>query len=926
MGPLPRANGSADRHKALPWLAVLALLLLNGLLPVPAGAQTFKAVGVDRSLNARVVPALLVDRDGFLWVGSREGLFRYDGYESVAFLQESGNTATSPKIEVRALYQDREGSLWIGTYSHGLSRYDFATGHFEAFRHDPTDAGSVVDDQVLAISEGPDGGLWVATATALSRLDPATRRFEHFAIGDTQTSSRPAAPVTSLHLGDSGRLWIGLLGQGVGLWHPQSRRFSQFDLTALTHGPNEANDVFSLHEAADGTLWVGTRTGLVVLDPARNLAREMALPQHSAYPPAITAMAADDSGRLWLATLAHGVLLVDMQSGRWEMDREGPGSWSGYLQDQPQMSLALSREMLFVGTWGGGVFRGNSQANRFRIMNSANTAGLRDENVTTVSATSEAGRPWLGTYGGGLVRAGTAHRQVEYPGQVEESLNGSMVFDLARTGADELWVGTSRGLFRFSAAGQELEHLVHDPADPSSLGDGFIRSLLVADNGDLWIGLDGSGLYSLDAETGDLEAYRHQANLPDSISSDSITALLEGKAGYLWVGTRTDGLNRCRIGNWSCERFPGKNQGAGDLGHFHVTTLFRDRAGQIWVGTSGGGLHQVLWDSAGQVSGFRRWTSDDGLVDDGIMAIQQDLDGSLWLSSRRGLTHFHPDGGEMINYVAESGLPVDIFNSDAAAADELFIYFGSDQGLLSLPRGSGFQRRQAAPVRITAIEHTPPGGQSTAMHWGRNPLLVPYGDVVSIKLATLDLTESPHPYGYRLHSSESWIPLGQQRQLILHGLAPGRYEFEARGRDVFGSWGQSETLILEIVPPFWMTAAFRALVAVLLVLAALAIHFARQASLRRRAQEIQRLSQKREQALEQRLGSDAELAVLTPRQKEVLQLIAEGNSTKEIAERLGISVKTAEAHRANLMDRLEIRDVPGLVRLAVRAGLVSPYE
>jgi len=142
---------------------------------------------------------------------------------------------------------------------------------------------------------------------------------------------------------------------------------------------------------------------------------------------------------------------------------------------------------------------------------------------------------------------------------------------------------------------------------------------------------------------------------------------------------------------------------------------------------------------------------------------------------------------------------------------------------------------------------------------------------------------------------------------------------------VFGSWGQSETLILEIVPPFWMTAAFRLLVAVLLVLAALAIHFARQASLRRRAQEIQRLSQKREQALEQRLGSDAELAVLTPRQKEVLQLIAEGNSMKEIAERLGISVKTAEAHRANLMDRLEIRDVPGLVRLAVRAGLVSPY-
>jgi len=905
---------------------VLAILLLIGLLPEPAGAQMFKAVGVDRGLKARVVPALLVDREGFLWVGSREGLFRYDGYESVELPFNSGNAAASDNIEVRSLYQDREGNLWIGSYSGGLSRYDSATGRFETLRHDPADSGSIADDQVLAISEGPDGGLWVASATALNRLDPATRRFERLTIDDPETSSPPAAPVSSLHLGSSGRLWFGSLGQGVALWHPQSRRFSRFDLTALTQGPNESNDVFAMHEASDGTLWVGTRVGLVVLDPARHLAREIVLPQRGAYLPAITSMAADDSGRLWLGTLAHGILLIDMNTGRWEVAQDSRDTRFGYLQDQPQMSLALSRDMVFVGTWGGGVFRGSSHANRFSILSSANTSGLQDENITTISASREAGRPWLGTYAGGLLRATPAERRVEYPGQIGESLNGSLVLDVVRTEAGELWVGTSRGLFRFSPGGRELEHLVHNPADPRSLGEGFIRSLLVADDGGLWIGLDGSGLYFLDPGTGALTAYRHQAGLPDSVSSDSITALLGGNDGYLWIGTRTDGLNRCRIENWSCQRFAGKDQSPGSLGHFHVTTLFRDRNGEVWVGTSGGGLHQVLRGSEGQVAGFRRWTRDDGLVDDGIMAIQQDLDDSLWLSSRRGLTRFHPDSGEMINYVAETGLPVAVFNSDATAADDLLIYFGSDQGLLSLPRGSGFQRRQAAPVAITSIERMPPGDPGQAVLRSNDPLRVPYGDVLSIKLATLDLTESAHEYAYRLHSGDPWTYTGRQRQLILHGLAPGRYEFQARGQDVFGSWGQSGALVLEIIPPFWMTGGFRLLAAVALVLAALAVHFARQASLQRRAHEVQRLSQKREEALEQRLGREAELAVLTPRQKEVLQLIAEGNSMKEIAERLGISVKTAEAHRANLMDRLEIRDVPGLVRLAVRAGLVSPYE
>ena len=152
------------------------------------------------------------------------------------------------------------------------------------------------------------------------------------------------------------------------------------------------------------------------------------------------------------------------------------------------------------------------------------------------------------------------------------------------------------------------------------------------------------------------------------------------------------------------------------------------------------------------------------------------------------------------------------------------------------------------------------------------------------------------------------------------------YEVQARGRDVFGRWGESGTLNLEIVPPFWMTTGFRAIVAALLLAMALGAHLLRQAALERRSREIQRLGEKREQALEERLGSSAELAVLTPRQKEVLQLIAEGYSTKEIAERLHVSVKTIEAHRANLMDRLGIHDVPGLVRLAIRARLVSQFD
>jgi ligand-binding sensor domain-containing protein/DNA-binding CsgD family transcriptional regulator len=868
----------------------------------------------------------LVDRDGFLWIGSREGLFRYDGYEPMAFLPDADNPRAISDIDIRCVYQDSNGDLWAGTYSGGLNHYDTGTGVFRHFRHDSADPGSIIDDSILAIAQGPEDGLWVATQMGLSRLDRASGRFEQFRHDPADPSSLAENHASTLHRGPSGQLWVGTIGGGVNRWNPQSRSFSHFDLAALSGGPAELNDVFSLHEDRDGRLWAGTRVGLVRLDPAAGEAREWPLPGTREFLPAITALAADTQGRLWLGTLAHGVLIIDMRSGGADAGRADHFDPGGHLLDHPQMSLAMSKDMLFVGTWSGGVYRTTSHSTTFELLNKSNSEGLPEENITAVLAMAEPGRPWLGTQGGGPVRVDVASRKAETFPAFSESLSNAFVADLARDGLGHLWAGTSLGLFGFSESGMQTTQLVHDQADPESIGEGNVRSLLATDNANLWVGTEGSGLYHLEQAGGRLKNFRHEAAQPDSLSGDFITAVLTGPKGYLWIGTRSQGLNLCRIGAWSCQRFSSDQAGPGQLGHFHVTSLFRDRAGETWVGTAGGGLNRVLWDEQGEVSGFQRWTREEGLLDDGIMAIQQDRDGSLWLSTRRGLTRLLPDSNKVINYVAESGLPTTLFNSNATAADERFIYFGSVQGLLSLPQGSSFTPREPANVRIASIERSAPGGQNQPLHWNGDRLSVAYGEVLSIRLAALDLAESAHEYAYRLHGDALWTGMGTQRQLILHGLAPGEYAFQARGRDIFGSWGVSPPLTLEIVPPFWMTNSFRALVVLALLLAALAAHLVRQSVLQRRAREIQRLSEKREQALELKLGSEAELAVLTPRQKEVLQLIAEGHPMKKIAERLGVSIKTVEAHRANLMDRLDIHDVPGLVRLAVRSNLVSQYD
>ena len=444
----------------------------------------------------------------------------------------------------------------------------------------------------------------------------------------------------------------------------------------------------------------------------------------------------------------------------------------------------------------------------------------------------------------------------------------------------------------------------------------------------MWVGIMGSGLHFRDAISGAFTVYRHDQPGPGSVSDDFITALLDEAPGYLWVGTRSNGLNLCNKKPWSCTHFTKAEFGDSALGHHHVTALYRDRRGRVWVGTDGGGLNQVMRDETGKITGFKRWGTEQGLLSDGIMAIEEDLDESLWLSTRQGLSRVNPATRQVVNFVTESGLPVSHYNNKSSAADEAYIYFGSADGLLNFKKGSLLRERIPATIRITSMQAVARGQQTNNVteSYAIQPGKIAYGDIIMLQFATLDYSEATHEYAYRLDPGDTWTSLGSQRQIILHGLSPGRYQFQARGRDVFGLWGESEPLSFEIVPPFWLTAWFRLLLVVAILLASLGLHFARANRIQRHAQEIQRLSEKREMALEQALGSEAELAVLTPRQKEILQLIAEGYSSREIAGLLDVSIKTVEAHRANLMERLDIHDVPGLVRLAIRARLVSPHD
>jgi signal transduction histidine kinase/ligand-binding sensor domain-containing protein len=840
---------------------VLAGVALATLLSQAAGAvQRFSELGAGRGLNASVVHATLVDRDGLLWVGAREGLFLYDGYHATQIQFDAADVGSVSDQEVRALYEADDGALWIGTLSGGVSRRDPRSGRFTQFRHDPADPRSLSDPTVLAIGQDGEGNMWVATRNGLNRLDANLGAFTRYHHEPEPAPALGRHRVSRVHLGPSGRLWVATHGAGVVRWDADSGDFEHFSLAQLAGGSPGWDSVFAIQETRDGRLWVGTREGLLLLDPVRREARLAKLARDAGPEPFVAALHVDRLGRLWIGTLTHGVLVAEQPTGGWprvaelEAVRVGDG-----LSPQQPLSLASTHDSMIVGTWGAGVYRAPLEDPGVRLLTrSADGSGLRNKSVTAVLGGSPAGRPWVGSLGPERVdvTTGTVIASVR---SASDPILRTNVLSLAATEDGVQFAGTTAGLYRFAADGSSLGMDSYAADDATGIGPGYIRALLPAAHGGLWVGASRSGLYLRDPATGRYTRFSDDKNPRDQRSDDYVTALAVASEGRLWVGTRVEGLRRCRVKPWSCESFAEPADGRRGIGRQHVTALRRDPTGALWVATDGGGLYRARAGEDREGVHFERWGEEHGLLGDAIMSVEQDSDGSLWLGTRKGLSRLDPATGRVANLVAAAGLPAGSFNAGASSADADYLYFGSTEGLISIRKGGSMPARSPAPVRLTAVHRLANGTRAPLQPYElAEGFELRSEEILAIEFAVLDFVEEGHEYAYRINDGP-WLPLGQHRQVTVAGLDPGSYRLEVRGRDAFGQWNSCPPLVFDVVPPLWKAAWFRAVALVTTVLLLLAVHRLRLRGLRQRNAALEDLERQRQQAFERANRSQREL-------------------------------------------------------------------
>lgn len=836
-------------------------LSLNSSAPKPQVPNSlpleFSPVGATRGLDVKVATSVLVDRNGLLWVASREGLYRYDGYQATALKVGDGGLTDN---DLRALYEDRAGNIWIASNTSGLTRYQPAEDRFTHFRHQSANPHSLSHESIYGMAQDAAGQLWAGSQIGLNRVDPDTGQVTRFLYDPAQPRSLSHNYVYDVLAEPAGdAIWVATIGGGVNRWRDGAVGFDHFDLSLLTGAEGELNSVFALARHGRDLLFAGTRAGLVALDIQRGEARVIDL--GGDVPPVIPALEWGPDGRLWIGTMARGVLVYDPVTGAVAAANPSPLGEESQLPALPQLSLQFSGGRLLVGTWGNGVYMARLRRDHYGWVRAGTEPGeLRHHNVTAVVA-GPGQLPWVGSFGGGLQPLLSGQRAGTGPGQADDEIFKDGILTILKRRDGQLLAGSNHGLWVIE---QDDSHRLISGDSPEGLGVGYVTSLLETDAGDLWVGVGGSGLFRLPAGSDRFQSYAHTPGQGHSLSGNYITTQLQLQENLLLVGTRSSGLNLCTIAAWRCQPF-GREQG---LGHHNVTALYRDRAGEIWVGTDGGGLHQLQLDAAGALQLKRRWTAEDGLLGASVMGIVEDDDGSLWISSRQGLSRLRPQDGLLVHHVAENGLPVTHFNARAAARDDHHLYFGGIGGLVILPTGTEMLLREASPVRMVDVSRRADRGGDTGANSGihsrpataMDRIDIGWGEMLSVSFAVLDFASAPHQYQYRLRPTDAWQSLGPRRELTLLELSPGEHLLKVRGRDVFGSWSESPALLLNVVPPMWMTGWFRAVAAAVILLCGLSLHHFRLRGLRRRNRMLESLRRERERALEKAEVSGRELA------------------------------------------------------------------
>jgi len=796
----------------------------------PGSVVRFERLTIEDGLSQNAGLAIFQDSRGYLWIGTQDGLNRYDGYGFKIYKHDPDDPHSISYNSILSMGEDKNGSLWIGTWGGGLNRYDPATETFTRYLPDPEDPASLSNGTINSIKGDSYGNLWIATLAGLDRYNPETDTFEHFRNDPNNPNSLSSDAVSYIFEDSSRQLWIGtgaggVEGAGLNRFDPSTGTFTRYQHDDSDPESLASNNIASIVEASDGTFWIATGgfslhgAGLDNFDPQTGKAKHYTHdPQneHSLSGDDVMSLWLDPDGVLWIGTWANGLSRMNLAAPGYFTHYQHDPYFTDSLSGDEVWSLFRDRSgILWVGTSHSGINKLPANAGQFSLYrnNPGNPASL-GTNAIGAFAEDKRGNIWIATWGGGLDRFNPAngtfthyHHDSENP----NSLSDDLFMDVYVDSYNMVWAGTlGKGLNYLNPATGRATHYLHDPENPNSLADDNIAALLPDKNGGLWVGTFG-GVSHFDPNTDSFTNYSSDPTNPSSLSSNTVVSLYLDSNNILWIGTWGGGLNQLDLNDplhtdpktATITRYIHNADDSNSLSDDSVWSIHETADGFIWLGTQLG--LNCLDPRTGE---FKHYTEKNGLPNNVVLGILEDDDGNLWLTTNNGLAEFDPRTETFTHYDTSDGLQSNEFNSNAYfESKDGTMYVGGINGF-NLFRPEDIQPNPVAPQVVVTRFDVFNESQLVDLT-GRTPIELSYQqDVISFEFSAFDFqAPQKNQYAYKLEGfDDDWIQSGNRRYVTYTNLPGGDYIFRVKASNSDGVWNeQGISIPIIITPPFWQT-------------------------------------------------------------------------------------------------------------------------
>ncbi|MDN3582118.1 hybrid sensor histidine kinase/response regulator [Mucilaginibacter flavus] len=823
-------------------------------------------------------------------------LFSWAQISDVKFRHISNEQGLSNST-ITCIFQDSRGFMWLGTRD-GLNRYDGIKAII--YKNDPNNKASISDNFINCIFEDAGHQLWVGTTYNLNKFNPLTNTFTRFNLNPGKTQSTDG--ITAICAYDKMHIWVATVCSGISLVNTQTNEVKQFSKNAKTNNRLNCDSVNCLYLDTHKNLWVGTQKGLSILDTTTLTFKPYAIKGLNPNSHVVS-IAQDHKNNLWLGLNGEGLGVVDLTTKKFKLfahDDKDPGSLSGnmvlnvlgdkkgniwvgmtnegmnffepktnsFFKYRPRLDNAGSLSNLtvsaiyedaegdlWVGTHRGGVNLYTAESDKFKLLRQGiDPNGLSYNDVKAFFEDSK-GRLWIGTDGGGLNlfdrEKNTFQHYKNIPNNAS-SLSGDAIQAIAQDGADNLWVGTwGNGLNLMNPNTGTFTRFRANAANPNALSSDFLQRMLLDSQGNFWVATYFGGLNLLDSKT---HQFKHVTKSPDgktSFSGKNVVSIGEDHDGNVWFGTDDGGLNRYNLKTQSFSHYFNHEKKQTDS-----RVIFTDSKGRVWVGMAG----LYLFDKAHDT--FKLYTHQVGLDIDFIKGITEGNRHNLWISTSNGMVKLNPNTGKCKAFNTYDGLQSMEFEANSyLKTRDGEMYFGGIRGFNRFYPDEIKINSFIPPVHITDFQvfskNIVPGGADSILKQDisfTKKIVLNYNQSsISFNFVALNyIINRNNQYDYKLDGlDKEWMHAGIERKASYTNLDPGTYTFHVKASNNDGIWNEKgASITIVITPPFWVTWWFRLLVLLAIVNIIYGFYTYRLRKIKKQKAELERLVKERTHEIE----------------------------------------------------------------------------